>query len=210
MNGLDKEIGELKTFIADLKAERVAQKEKEKRESWTKYTSMSIVFIAVLAAIATQWAGKYSGRTLVELNNATFHQAKATDQWSYYQANSIKQNLYESIKELLPKDPGAANADAAKKRTRSRPRSPITTTARRTAEKKRRTWKSCGTMPAPLPPIPANTEAAWGLPWPFFRFPSPWVPFVWSPKRNGFGMCPFFWLPWQRLKWSWFGCIEFE
>jgi hypothetical protein len=115
MNGLDKEIGELKTFIADLKAERVAQKEKEKRESWAKYTSMSIVFIAVLAAIATQWSGKYSGRTLVELNNATFHQAKATDQWSYYQANSIKQNLYESIKELLPKDPGTANADAAKK-----------------------------------------------------------------------------------------------
>ncbi len=115
MNGLDKEIGELKNFIADLKAERVAQKEKEKRESWTKYTSMSIVFIAVLAAIATQWAGKYSGRTLVELNNATFHQAKATDEWSYYQANSIKQNLYESIKELLPKDPGAGNPDAAKK-----------------------------------------------------------------------------------------------
>lgn len=115
MNGLDKEIGELKTFIADLKAERVAQKEKEQRESWTKYTSMSIVFIAVLAAIATQWAGKYSGRTLVELNNATFHQAKATDQWSYYQANSIKQNLYESIKELLPKDPGAGNPEGAKR-----------------------------------------------------------------------------------------------
>ena len=115
MNGLDKEIGELKTFIADLKAERAAQKEKEKREAWTKYTSMSIVFIAVLAAIATQWAGKYSGRTLVELNNATFHQAKATDQWSYYQANSIKQNLYESIKELLPKDPGTGEADSAKR-----------------------------------------------------------------------------------------------
>jgi len=115
MNGLDKEIAELKTFIADLKTERLAQKEKEKRESWTKYTSMSIVFIAVLAAIATQWAGKYSSRTLVELNNATFHQAKATDEWSYYQANSIKQNLYESIKELLPQEAGAGQADGAKR-----------------------------------------------------------------------------------------------
>ncbi len=114
MNGLDKEIAELKTFIADLKAERVAQKEKEKRESWTKYTSMSLVFIAVLAAIATQWGGKYSSRTLVELNNATFHQAKATDQWSYFQANSIKQNLYESIQELRPRDAGAGEGDKAK------------------------------------------------------------------------------------------------
>src|SRR5271154_7225848 len=111
MDSLENELNELKSFIADLKTDRAAQKEKEKRESWTKYTSMSIVFIAVLAAIATQWSGKYSGRTLVELNNATFHQAKATDQWSYFQANSIKQNLYESIKELLPKDSGAGEAD---------------------------------------------------------------------------------------------------
>ncbi len=115
MNGLDKEIAELKTFIADLKSERAAQKEKEKRESWTKYTSMSIVFIAVLAAVATQWAGKYSGRTLVELNNATFHQAKATDQWSYYQANSIKQNLYESMQEMAAGSTGTDPAAAQKR-----------------------------------------------------------------------------------------------
>lgn len=109
------EIAELKGFIADLKADRAAQKEKEKRESWTKYTSMSLVFIAVLAAIATQWSGKYSGRTLVELNNATFHQAKASDQWSYYQANSIKQNLYESVQELAAKDIPMSDAAGAKR-----------------------------------------------------------------------------------------------
>lgn len=113
MNGLDKEIADLKGFIADLKAERAAQKEKEQRESWTKYTSMSLVFIAVLAAIATQWSGKYSGRTLVELNNATYHQAKASDQWSYYQANSIKQNVYESMQEIAAP---AVDEAAAKKR----------------------------------------------------------------------------------------------
>jgi hypothetical protein len=100
MESLDKEIGELKTFIADIKADRVSQKEKEKRESWTKYTSMSIVFIAVLAAVATQWAGKYSSRTLVSLNDSTFNQAMASDQWSLYQAASIKRNLYESIHDL--------------------------------------------------------------------------------------------------------------
>src|SRR5437773_4627817 len=95
MDTLQSELVELKNFIADLKADRAAQKDKEKRESWTKYTSLSIVFIAVLAAVATQWSGKYSSRVLVALNDATFDQAKASDQWSYYQAKSIKQNLYE-------------------------------------------------------------------------------------------------------------------
>src|ERR1022692_3164580 len=100
---LDKELAELKTFIADLKQDRAAQKEKEQREAWTKYTAVSLVFIAVLAAIATQWSGKYSGKVLVELNNSTYKQAQASDQWSYYQAKSIKQNLYEAMREAAGK-----------------------------------------------------------------------------------------------------------
>jgi hypothetical protein len=107
MNGtkeLDKELAELKGFISDLKADRATQKEKEQRESWTKYTSLSLVFIAVLAAVATQSAGKYSGRTVVELNNATFYQAQASDKWTDYDTKSIKQNLYEALGEFIPKD----------------------------------------------------------------------------------------------------------
>jgi hypothetical protein len=110
-NGLERELSELKGFVADLKADRAAQKDKEKRESWTKYTSMSLVFIAVLAAIATQQAGKFSSRVLVELNNATFDQAKASDAWSFYQAKSIKQNLYEGLNEVAPKDVGGTNTN---------------------------------------------------------------------------------------------------
>src|ERR1051326_5416725 len=70
----DQELAESKSLIPDLKADRAPQREKEAREAWTKYTAISLVFIAVLAAIPTQWAGKYSGRVLVELNNATFNQ----------------------------------------------------------------------------------------------------------------------------------------
>ena len=105
-SNLDKEIAELKAFIADLKQDRAAQKEKEHREAWTKYTAVSLVFIAVLAAVATQWSGKYSGRVLVELNDSTFKQAQASDQWGYYQAKSIKQNLYEAMREVAAKTPG--------------------------------------------------------------------------------------------------------
>ena len=99
----DKELAELKQFVGDLKADRAAQKEKEQREAWTKYTSMSLVFIAVLASVASQWSGKYGGTVLVSLNNSTYNQALASDQWSYYQAKSIKLNLYEALRELAPK-----------------------------------------------------------------------------------------------------------
>jgi hypothetical protein len=99
-NQFAQELAELKAFIAELKADRATQKEKEQREAWTKYTAISLVFIAVLAAIATQWSGKYSSRVLTNLNDSTFYQAEASDQWSYYQAKSIKQNLYEAMREL--------------------------------------------------------------------------------------------------------------
>jgi hypothetical protein len=82
-------------FLAALHADRAATKEKEKREAWTKYTSLSIVFIAVLAAVATQWGGKYSSRTLTSLNEATYNQALVTDEWSYFEAKSIKQTIAE-------------------------------------------------------------------------------------------------------------------
>jgi nitrate reductase NapE component len=86
---------ELKQLVAELRADHAAQKEKEKRERWTKYVSLTMVLIAVLAAIATLKGGGFSTRTLKEMNEATFNQAQASDQWSYYQAKSIKQNLYE-------------------------------------------------------------------------------------------------------------------
>ena len=114
MDTLQSELNELKNFIADLKADRAAQKDKEKREAWTKYTTLSIVFIAVLAAVATQWSGKYSSRVLVALNDATFDQAKASDQWSYYQSKSIKQNLYEVARDQLPRASDAPDSATAR------------------------------------------------------------------------------------------------
>ena len=118
MDDLSKEIIELKEFIAELKSDRAAAKDKEKREAWTKYTSMSIVVIAVLAAIATQQGGKCSSTTLVELNKSTFNQAKASDKWSQYQANSIKQNLYETIHDVVPKEGNGTPAQVAEREER--------------------------------------------------------------------------------------------
>lgn len=86
---------EISAFLTELRADRQATKDKEKRESWTKYTSLSIVFIAVIAAVATQWGAKYSSRTMTSLNEATYNQTLSSDQWSYFQSKSIKQTIVE-------------------------------------------------------------------------------------------------------------------
>jgi len=96
MDNLQDELKELKGFIAELKADRAASKEKEKREAWTKYVSLTVVIIAVLGSIATQWAGKYSSR--VQLS-----QARASDSWNLYQARSVKGHLLEVTTNFLAK-----------------------------------------------------------------------------------------------------------
>ena len=106
MNEKDAEISELKQFVAELEADRAAQKEKEKSEAWTKYVSLSVVIMAVIAAVAAQWSGDYGGRTQMS-------QAQASDQWAFYQSKSIKQHLDESAREELarmgsPNDPTLA------------------------------------------------------------------------------------------------------
>jgi hypothetical protein len=99
MADIHNDLHEIKDLVAELRADRVELKAREKREAWTKYTSMTLVFTAVLATVATQWASKYSTRVLAQLNQATLNQAAASDQWSYFQAKSIKQNLAEEAKE---------------------------------------------------------------------------------------------------------------
>jgi hypothetical protein len=88
MDDLRGELNELKAFIADLKADRAATKEKERREAWTRYVSLTVVLIAVVASIAAQWGGRYSGM-------GQMSQAQASDQWNLYEAQSIKQHLFE-------------------------------------------------------------------------------------------------------------------
>lgn len=105
---------DVKELIASIKAEKQALKDKELRDSWTKYVSLTLVCLAVLTAIATLKGGGFTTRTLKELNEATFQQAHASDQWSFFQAKSIKQNLYEIEADLMPKDADAKAIEKVK------------------------------------------------------------------------------------------------
>ena len=89
------QLAELKDLVAAIRADHQAQKDKEKRDSWTKYVSLWMIIIAVFAAFATQKGAGFSSATIKQLNEATFNQAQASDQWAFFQAKGIKQSLYE-------------------------------------------------------------------------------------------------------------------
>ena len=112
---MENEQNEIKELIVAIKAEKQAAKEKEARDSWTKFVSLTLVCLAVLTAIATLKGGGFTTRTLKALNEATFQQTLASDEWNLYQAKSIKQKLYEFQLETLGNTADPAVEARAKK-----------------------------------------------------------------------------------------------
>ena len=107
---MSNDLTELKELVAAIKADHQAQKEKEKRDAWTKYVSLSMICLAVLAAVATQRGGGYSTATIKQLNEATYNQSLASDQWAYFQAKGIKQAITEQERDRVLSAGGATDA----------------------------------------------------------------------------------------------------
>lgn len=66
----------------------------EKKEPWLNYLALTTVVFAVCATLATFKGGGYSTRSVIS-------QTQASDQWAFFQAKSMKGNLYEIQKEKL-------------------------------------------------------------------------------------------------------------
>ena len=66
----------------------------EKKEKWLNYLSLTTILIAVCATLSTFKGGGYSTKSML-------NQSRASDQWSFYQAKSIKADLYENQKVML-------------------------------------------------------------------------------------------------------------
>jgi len=60
----------------------------EHPEKWLNYLAITTVVMAVFATLATYNGGKYSTKAVIAQN-------QSSDQWSYYQAKSIKGYNYE-------------------------------------------------------------------------------------------------------------------
>jgi hypothetical protein len=93
---------EIRELLREVHADRLAGKEKERREGWTRYVSLMVVVLAVATAIGSLKSGAFGSRVML-------NQAQASDTWALYQAKSIKQR----IAELESRGPDAALAAKA-------------------------------------------------------------------------------------------------
>src|SRR5215469_3269589 len=73
-------------------------------EKWISWVALSTAILAVLAAIAGLLSGKHA-------NEAMMSQIEASDQWSYYQAKSIKAAVLDAKTAFT----GADGADQSKR-----------------------------------------------------------------------------------------------
>jgi Domain of unknown function (DUF4337) len=81
--------------------EAIQEKAEEAREKWTLFVALSTALMAVLAAVAGLLSGHQANEALIE-------QVKSSDQWSYYQAKSIKSEIAASTGKILNALPGKA------------------------------------------------------------------------------------------------------
>jgi hypothetical protein len=68
----------------------------EHRSRWVVYLSFTTALVAVFAAIAALESGSYANEALLQKNEAVLAQAKASDEWAYYQAKSVKSTIYST------------------------------------------------------------------------------------------------------------------
>jgi CHASE3 domain sensor protein len=62
--------------------------------------SITIAIIAVFAATVGSLEGMETAATIGSKNEAVLAQSKASDAWSFYQAKSVKENLYAALAEI--------------------------------------------------------------------------------------------------------------
>jgi hypothetical protein len=75
-------------------SEEIQEKAEEQREKWILYVALSTALMAVLAAVAGLLAGHHANEALIE-------RAKASDQWNFYQAKNLKQEIAINTDQIL-------------------------------------------------------------------------------------------------------------
>src|SRR5437762_2200600 len=86
----------------------------ESHDPFLKRVAITVVVLAVLAAFVGSLETLESGAALSAKNEAVLLQDKATDQWNFFQAKSIKKNLYEVAGALGPQGASEFGKNAQK------------------------------------------------------------------------------------------------
>jgi len=66
----------------------------EAKDPLLSQVTLTIAILAVLAAIGASLETTEGDKTIVSKNDAVLEQNKATDQWNFFEAKSLKKNLY--------------------------------------------------------------------------------------------------------------------
>ena len=75
----------------------------DRKEPWLNYLALTTIVLAVCATLSTFKGGSYSTRSVMS-------QSQAANQWSFYQAKSIKSYLHEIQAEELETELAAGGA----------------------------------------------------------------------------------------------------
>ena len=105
--------------IHEAHEEQHGEKEGEEKgkDGWTRFIAVVTALLAVVAAIGALRAGVLVNEALLTKNDEISFRTRATDQWNYYQAKSIKGVVYAATAALLPPgSPAAAKNRAAEAR----------------------------------------------------------------------------------------------
>ena len=97
----EQQMEKLEETIQELEAERKEHSLEEKKFGWIKFVALTTALIAVLAAIATMESNLHTNEALLSKNSSILSQARASDQWAYYQAKGIKGIIYDSQREMI-------------------------------------------------------------------------------------------------------------
>jgi hypothetical protein len=101
------------------KLEEAEESLEGERAPWLTWLSLSTAILAVLAAIASLESGDHANEAIVLKTDATLTQSAADDAWSFFQAKSIKEDVYRALVPLAPRPEVAADwtraADEEKK-----------------------------------------------------------------------------------------------
>jgi hypothetical protein len=79
----------------------------EKKERWLNFLALTSVILAVCATLSTFRGSSFSTRSVLS-------QTRASNQWAYYQAKSVKANLYDIQKQQFELDLATLPANSSR------------------------------------------------------------------------------------------------
>lgn len=95
------ETPELKEQIDERIEHSIEEHEEKTSPKWLKYLSLSTAMIAVFAAVASLESGSNSNEAILEKSEAMLDQARASDQWAFFQAKGVKSAIAANGAELV-------------------------------------------------------------------------------------------------------------